>query len=298
MAQKMPGLYQAEVLDTSMFAEEGKIKVHIMGNKNLEVYEMVSVMTPFGGLPNMGMQAIPPIGAIGLIAYIRERDNYPVWIGSLMRYWQTDDEPVLDEGYANPVEAQDPSDFVIKTQYTKVDEQEIDTNENKVENVIKMNEEAIIISKIQQNDNYSYKKEAYDPNDEYPANTITIKDSEILLKVRTQDDSADRVFKVDGDELHLEWAEDQTITIKEDKTIIRNGEADVTVYNDGKVEVNADKIHLNGTDGTGMFYEGFRDFVNNAFNSHTHGTPSGPSSPPVAPYTSTSTAKSGHVKLS
>lgn len=297
MAQKMEGLFQAEVLDTSTFPETGKIKVHLLGTPNLDVFEMVAVMTPFGGLPNMGAQMLPPIGAIGLVAYIRERDNYPVWIGSVLRYWESEEGKELENGYANPVEAEDPSDFVVKTQYTKIDDQELD-GENRVENVLKMNEEAIVISKIQQNSNYKYQTEAYDPNDEYPANTITIRDSEIRLKVRTDDDSADRVFVVDGDELHMEWAEDQTITIREDKTIIRNGEADITVYNNGKVEVNADKIQLNGTDGTGMFYEGFRDFVNNAFNSHTHGTPSGPSSPPVAPYTSSSTAKSGHVKLS
>lgn len=297
MSQKMQGFYQAEVLDTSMFSEEGRIKVHIMGAPNLDVFEMVYVMTPFGGLPNMGMQALPPIGAVGLITYINQRDNLPVWVGSLMRYWETDDEPVLSEGYANPVEAGDPSDFVLKTQYTTIEDQDID-GENKVENVFKMNEESITFSKMHQNDNYKYEKEAYDPNDEYPANTITITDGEIKLKVRTEDNSADRLLIIDSSTLKLEWAEDQSLIMTEDKTIIRNGEADVTVYNNGKVEVNAEKIELNGTDGTGMFYEGFREFVNNAFNSHTHGTPSGPSSPPTSPYTSTSTAKSGHVKLS
>ena len=98
--------------------------------------------------------------------------------------------------------------------------------------------------------------------------------------------------------MRLEWGEDQTITVTEDKTTIKNGESDIIVHNDGKVEINADKIQLNGTDGTGMFYEGFRDFVNNGYNSHTHGTPSSPSSPPIAPYTSSSTTKSQNVKLS
>lgn len=293
----MPGMYQAEVLDTSMFKETGKIKVHIMGQPNLDVFEMVGVMTPFGGLPNMGMQALPPIGAVGLIAFIRENDRHPVWIGSLLRYWQDNEERELDEGIANPVEVEDPSDFVIKTQYTTTEDLELD-GDNKVENVIRMNEEEILLSKIQQNDNYKYETESYDTQEDYPANTIRIADNEIRLKVRTSGNDADREFVVNGDELRLEWGEDQTITVKEDKTIIRNGEADVTVFNDGKVQVNADKIELNGTDGTGMFYEGFRDFVNNAFNNHVHGTPSGPSSPPTAPYTSTNTAKSQNVKLS
>jgi hypothetical protein len=297
MAQKMSGMYQAEVLDTSNFKESGKIKVHLLGNPDLDVYEMVSVMTPFGGLPNMGMQALPPIGAVGLVAYIRELDKYPVWIGSLMRYWQGE-ENELDNGTAHPVEVEDPSDFVVKTQYTKTDDQELDSPSNKVESILKMNEDAITLAKVQQGDNYNYETGSYTLDEDYPANTISIKDDEIRLRVRTNDNSADRVFVVNGEELRLEWGEDQTITVLKDKTIIRNGEADVTVYADGKVEVNADKIVLSGEDGSGTLYEGLRDFVNNAYSNHTHGTPSGPSSPPVVPYTSISTAKSQNVKLS
>jgi len=293
MSVEMAGIFRAEVLDTSMFKESGRIKIHVKGVNTPEAYEMAAVMTPFGGLPNMGMQALPPIGAYGLVLFERERDQNPIWMGSLMRYWGEE----LNDNTAHPVEAEDPTDFVIKTQYTSIDDQELDGN-NKVENVIKMNEEAITLSKIQQGGNYEYQVEGYDSNEEFPANTITIKDDEIRLKVRTDGDDADRVFVVNGDELRLEWGSDQTMTVTEDKTIIKNGEADITVYNDGKVEINAEKIHLNGTDGTGVFYEGIRDFINNAFNSHTHGTPSGPSSPPIAPYTSISTAKSSNVKLS
>lgn len=297
MSQKMQGFFEAEVLDTSMFPETGKIKVRIGGTPDPELYEMVAVLTPFGGLPNMGMQALPPIGAYGLIAYIREKDRYPIWIGSMLRYWQTEDDKVLDNGIANPVEAQDPSDFIVKTQYTTLNDQDLD-GDNKVENIIKLNEEGITLAKVQHNSNYSYEKSAYSLEDDYPANTITIKDDEIKLKVRTDDDSADRVFIVNGDELKLEWGSDQSIIVNKDKTVIKNGQADITVFKDGKVEVNADKIILKGEDGTGMFYEGFRDFVNNSFNNHVHGTPSGPSGPPSAPYMSTNTAKSKNVKLS
>jgi len=294
----MTGLYEAEVLDTSEFATTGKIKVRIGGMPNRDIYEMAIVLTPYGGLPNMGMQTLPPIGAYGVIAYIREKDENPIWMGSMMRWWQDNNSKELDNGYANPVEAQDPSDFVVKTQYTTIEDQDLDGESNKVENIIKLNEEGITLAKVQGNDNYKYQKSGYDLAKDYPANTITIKDSEIKLKVRTDDNSADRTFIVNGAELRMEWGEDQSIIINKDKTVIKNGSADITILKDGKVEVNADKIVLKGEDGTGMFYEGFRDFVNNAYNNHTHGTPSGPSGPPTALYTGTSTAKSGHVKLS
>lgn len=293
----LSGMYQAEVLDTADFAATGKIKIHIMGSTNQDLYEMVGVMTPYGGLPNMGMQALPPIGAIGLITYIRGMARHPVWVGALMRYWQDEEEKELDNNTAHPVEAADPTDFVVKTQYTTLEDQEL-SGDNKVENVFKMNEEGIVLSKIQGNDNYAYQSESYDPTEEFSANTITIKDEEIRLKVRTNDGGADREFIVNGDELRLEWGEDQTITVTEDKTVIKNGEADIVVDNSGKVLINAENIELNGSDGTGMFYEGFRDFVNQSYNSHTHGTPSGPSSPPVAPFTNTAASESQNVKLS
>jgi len=297
MSQKMPGLFEAEVLDTSMFSEIGKIKVRIGGTPDPELYEMVGVLTPFGGLPNMGMQALPPIGAYGLIAYIREKDRNPIWIGSMLRYWQTNEDKVLDNGIANPVEVKDPSDLIIKTQYTTLSDQDLD-GDNKVENIIKLNEEGITLAKVQNNSNYKYEKQFYSLEKDYPANTITIKDSEIKLKVRTDDNSADRVFIVNGNELRLEWGEDQSIIVNKDKTVIKNGQADITILKDGKVEVNADKIVLKGENGTGTLYEGLRDFVNNAYQNHVHGTPSGPSGPPAVPYMSINTAKSNHVKLS
>ena len=47
-----------------------------------------------------------------------------------------------------------------------------------------------------------------------------------------------------------------------------------------KMVVDADKIELGGNQYKAVLFEPLRDFINQSYMSHTHQTPSGPSSPP------------------
>lgn len=294
MGPQFPGLYRAEVVDTDLYAERGRITIRIFGLQNEDTHEEAYVLNPFGGLPNMGSQFLPPIGAVGYVIFEKADDRFPVWMGAVSRYWGKE----MEDGYGHPVEAEDPTDFVIKTQYTTKNDQDVDSPSNKVENVLKMNEEALTIAKYHQTDQYTYEKEAYDPDDSKAINLIQIKDDQIKIKVRTEDNSDERVLIINGDQILLEWGPEQNVTIEEDRTVIKSGGSDIEIDAGGTVTVNSDKIVLKGESGTGVFYEMIRDFVNQAYNSHTHGTPAGPSGPPVTPFTATSTGESKHVKLS
>jgi 16S rRNA G966 N2-methylase RsmD len=290
---KASGMFRATVTDTSTFPTTGKIKIHIHGIGHPDAIEMCSILSPFGGLANMGMQAVPPIGAEGVVLFEREDDDFPVWMGSIL----VDHGKSLEKGNAHPVEATDETDFIIKTQYTTKKNQDVTDTGNKVENVLRMSDKDFTLAHLHQTDKYKYETKAYNLNKNFPANTITISDTEIRFKVRTPDDSEDRYFVVDGTQLKLEWGSDQSITVNKDKTTIINGNSQIVLKKDGTIEMPVDKIILGGTKGHGMIYETFRDFVN-AFNSHTHGTPSGPSSPPMAAFTNASDGKSEHVQLS
>jgi uncharacterized protein involved in type VI secretion and phage assembly len=291
------GMYRAQVTDTSTFQALGKIKVNIRGINDPNSSELVSVLTPYGGLPNMGMQALPPIGATGIVMFEREDDDHPVWMGSLLQYWQTKSDKALDENRANPVEAISSNDLVLKTQYTTKDNHDLTSNKNKVENIIHLEATAITLTHVHQDNNYAYKDKAYADKD-IASSFVKLTDKNITLSVRTGDNSADRTFVVDGDQntLTMTWDADRTISIGKDVTVIKNGKSTINVQNDGTVFIDSDKIQLGGTDGTGMYWETFRDFVN-AYNKHTHGTPSGPSSPPVSGFTQASSGKSKKVKL-
>jgi len=291
----MTGLYKAQVVDTEEFQELGKIRIHVLGLANEDAWEHAEILTPFGGLPNMGISIVPPIGAIGYVAFERGRDDTPVWLGGLLNYWGAAQE----EGHAKPVEGEDPTDFVIKTQYTQFEDREVDSESNKVENIFKMNENELTIAKVKQGDDYEYKKEAYQLEDQ-AYNMLKITDEEIKIKfkfsgneksnsISVTEDKASMTFDTDAGEMEIK-VEEEIVTLKAKGTQI--------TIKDGEVHIDSDLIKLKGDSGTGAIYEGFRDFVNNAFNSHTHGSPAGPTSPPMKPYTATQSAKSESVKLS
>lgn len=293
----LPGLYRAQVISTEEFRERGEIRVRILGftpEDEEKGWIWCKVMLPYGGLENMGMQYLPPIDAMGYIMYERGDGHTAVWVGSIMRFWG----PTIEDGVAQPVEAQSETDFVIKTQYTKRDDREVASTENKVENVLKMNEEEFTLAKYHQTDQYQYADSEYELDGDRAINVIKLTDEEIKLKLRTGDNSEERLITMNEDQIKMVFGDGKSIIIEEDTITINQDSATIEIDGSGEVNVSSDKIVLNGENGTGMFYEVFRDFVNQAFNSHTHGSPAGPTSPPVTPFTNAPQGKSKHVKLS
>lgn len=293
----LSGLYPAQVISTEEFREKGKIRVRILGTSPSDEekgWKWCKVMMPFGGLDNMGMQYLPPIDAMGYIMYERGDGNTPIWVGSMMRYWgQT-----LQDGTAQPVEAQSETDFVIKTQYTKNDDRETTSKENKVENVLKMNENEFTLAKYHQTDQYEYADSEYELDGDKAINVVKLTDEEIKLKLKTSDNSEERLITMNENQIKMTFSDGKSIVIEEDTITLNQDAATITVDGSGEVNIKSDKIILNGENGTGMFYEIFRDFVNQSFNSHTHGSPAGPTSPPVVPFTNAKQGESKHVKLS
>jgi hypothetical protein len=297
MGSPLQGIFEAEVLDTSMFNEMGRIRVKLASMSDPELWEYAIVLTPYGGLPNMGVQSLPPVGAWGCVAYLRGDQSYPVWMGSMLRYYQTETGKEMDKKIANPVEATEPTEFVIKTQYTTPENLDIDSDDNKVENILRLNENYFQMTHVQQSDKYNYEKKAYEAEKNKPMNTITIKDNEIRLKVRTKEDDADRFFVVDQGKVRFEYDKDHWIDFDVDRCIIKSGKADIEIKDFGKIIVTADRIELNGNNFWATLYEPIRDFVNQHYNKHIHGTPCGPSSPPKSPFMQATTFKSKHTKL-
>lgn len=297
MSREMRGLHRAQVVNTEEFQDTGKIRIHILGLGSEEAWEDAEMLTPFGGLPNMGISMVPPIGAHGFVLFERGKDDTPVWMGGLLNYFGTSQE----EGWARSVEGEDPTDFIIKTQYTKFDERDVDLNSNKVENIIKMNENELTIAKVKQGDDYEYKKESYDL-EEQAYNLLKITDEEIKIKFKFAGNNKSNSISVTETKASLTFdtdVGDMEIKVEEEALTLKAGNATIVLNKNGDIIISGDKeIHLNGTGGSATIYEGFRDFVNKAYNSHTHGSPSGPTSPPTKPYSSTKSAKSEDVKLS
>jgi len=296
--RSITGIRRARVINTDEFKETGKIKINILGLMTEDAYEYAEILTPFGGLPNMGMQILPPIGAIGYVQFERNQDTLPVWIGSVLRSWGKE---LYEDKTANPVESEDPSDFIIKTQYTKTDDQEYDGDTNKVENILKMNENEFTLAKVRQDtDDYSYEKESYDIEDK-AYNIVKLTDEEIKINFKFKDNSKSNNISVKEDGVSMSFdtdAGEMTTVVTEDTIELTAGKSIITVNKDGDVTIDTEgKVKLNGDSNTAVLYEPLRDFVNQTFNSHTHGSPAGPTSPPTSPYTNTQSMKSKSVEM-
>ena len=293
-------LYKCDVIDTREFLETGYIQVRVHGLDPEGVFEDAEIMTPFGGLEGMGMQALPPIGSVGYVLYELGNPEKPVFIGSKLVGGTPNEENRAPEGtLLNRAESEDPSDLILKTQYTLFDERDLTGTENKSENILKMTEKEFTLAKIRQDESvYEYKEEPYDIK-EAAYNIVKITDDEIVLRFKFEDNSTANEIKVNEDTVSMDFdteAGDMSVQVEDDKILLKASGSTVTIEKDGKVIVEAERIDLGGNSNTGVLYEPLRDFVNQVFNAHTHGTPVGPTSPPLTP--AQAMFKSRKVKLS
>jgi hypothetical protein len=292
------GLQRAEVIDTSEFKELGLIRVRLLSADVPNVDRKVEVLTPFGGLPNMGMQALPPIGAHGMVSFEKENEKYGIWLGSVLLSYGKEQA----EGTATPIEAESPNDFIIKTQYTTKLNQDVDSPDNKVENILKLNKDEITIAKVKQlDDQYVYHKDTYNLEED-AVNLIKLTDSSLKLKYKFDDNSKENSIEIKEEGINISYnSEVGTIglSIEENEVQLKANGSVVRIKKDGDVEVNVPSgkyIKLNGSSNFATLYEGFRDFVQNVYNSHTHPTNNGPTFAPKIKG-KTISAKSKSVKL-
>jgi len=284
----------AIVISVDKFYETSEILVQERETKTAVYAE---IMTPIGGLPNMAMQWVPPVGAVGYILFQGGDSRRPVWIGSKLIPWDAAGaDNIADADVRNGlVEADDGAhDFIIKTQNTTFENQDVDDVENnKVENILKMSKGEFTLAKVQQTDKYEYKTENYDIKEEPHYQIITMQDDKIAIKFNSSQN--------DGEYAHLTLTEGQTsietsygdkvssIKISQNGVAIdTDGQSVITIGPDGtinitgkKMIVDADKIELGGNSNKAVLFEPLRDFINQTYMKHTHASPAGPTAPPA-----------------
>lgn len=282
----------AIVISVDKFYETSEILVQERETKT-PVY--AEIMTPIGGLPNMAMQWVPPVGAVGYILFQGGDSRRPVWIGSKLMPWDAaGSDNIADADVRNGlVEADDGAhDFIIKTQNTTFENQDVDDAENnKVENILKMSKGEFTLAKVKQDDNYEYKTEKYNLEDAN-YNIIKLTDEEIKIKYKMEDEGDYTTLQLNSDIAKLEMkngGNTNNIAIGKDGIQIDGNNGSVIVINtDGtitisgkKVVVDADKIELGGNSNKAVLFEPLRDFINQTYMKHTHASPAGPTAPPA-----------------
>lgn len=283
----------AYVIDNRKFSETGEILVQV---SEMKTPAFAEIMTPIGGLPNMAMQWVPPVGASGYIMYKNGDSRKPVWIGSKLMPWDRAGATTISDVDLVPgvVEADDGiADFIIKTQNTTFENQDVDDAENnKVENILKMSKGEFTLAKVKQGDKYEYKTENYDIKTEPNYQIISMTDDKITIrfnsaendgeyaelnmtegetKLSTKYGDKEAVIKLDQNGVNIDSAGKTTINIDAEGNINITGK---------KMVVEADKIELGGNSNKAVLYEPLRDFIMQTYMTHVHPTPSGPSGPP------------------
>jgi len=296
---RISGLQRAEVVDTADFPETGLIRIRLLSSDVSGVSRKVEVLTPFGGLPNMGMQALPPIGAHGMVSFEQNDDSAGIWMGSMLLSYG--DKKEAD--YRTPVEAESQNDFVIKTQYTKKDSGDVDAKDNKVENIIRLNKESMTLAKVKQDDGkYVYHKEAYDIEEDV-VNLIKLDDTEVKLKYKFNDNSKENTISLKEDSINIGYDiknnKKMNVNISEEELQLSAGGTLIKISKDGNVDIkvpSGKKINLNGETDDATLYSGFRDFVTTVYNKHMHTSNNGGTFGPTI-LSNPESAKSKSVKL-
>ena len=283
----------AYVVDNTRFANTGEIKVQV---SKLRSAVFAEVMTPVGGMPNMAMQWVPPIGASGYVLYKNGDDRKPVWIGAKLLPWDAAGATELADVDIKQgvVEADDPlSDFIIKTQNNTFENQDMDDAENnKVENILKMSKGEFTLAKVQQNDKYQYLKDNYDVKAQTNYQIITMQDDKIVVRFNSSktDGEGSELIMTEGEtQLKSSYGEKSALITLNESGVTIDSDTQTTIYIDNqgnisitgkKMVVDADKIELGGNSEKAVLHGPVRDFINQIYMNHTHPTPSGPSGPP------------------
>lgn len=292
----------AKVIDNKSFSEHGEILIQV---SNLKTPVYAEIMTPIGGIPNMAMQWVPPIGSLGYILYKGGDERKPVWIGSKLVSWDPNKAEKISDADIRfgLTESDDPiKDLIIKTQNTTFEDQDFDSDENKVENILKMSKNEFTLAKIHQNDDYEYKKDHYDIRKQPSYQVISLKDDNILIKFNAEDNDNHSKINFESEKTEIEsnfndkkinltlTESNISISIGDNSKIVINEDGNITIEGE-KLVVNADKIELGGNSNKAVLFEPLRDFINQTYMSHTHPTPSGPSGPPPPASVSLSSEK-------
>lgn len=299
-------LFRAEVVNTENFISKGYINVYIEGidfeqTSSSDSVRNCIVLSQFGGLDRMGFITCPPIKSLGYVMFPNGDMNLdPVWMGSVNLAADKNAEKEEDAKFKLPKELRDPTEILLKTQYTKIDDETLNGSSNKVENFIRMNEEAIVLAKVRQDD---YGKYDYERSEllEQPVNSIQIKNDSIVLSFKQKGNEKIHSFKLDDNGITITAENDKVSFIKITDTGITLNSGDKSTMNlssDGIISIDAEKqIELNGSSDNVTKWSGFNDFVD-AYNNHTHGTPDGPSSDPNSKWNKAKSAQAEKVKCS
>jgi hypothetical protein len=196
---KYYGIYRAHVVNNNDPLGIGRIQVHIYARDGALSYDPVNhqwipVLSPFGGLSQMGLFIAPPIHAEGYVTFESGDPGKPVWNGTSPPVPQStlNQEATQAAGYGvvqvNPTTppeiGTDASRIVWKTQYPTLANSDVTSNDNPIENILLMDKSQFSIQHVNQSA-YQYSQGGITSGT--PGSYIKLGDTSVTIGVLTSD---------------------------------------------------------------------------------------------------------------
>lgn len=257
---KYYGVYKAKCIDNNDPDGLNKILVHIYGidgefNYSEENHRWIPVLSPFGGIPQMGLFMVPPIHSDGYVIFEGGKAGRPVWIGSFpfANRQIVDEEASKEAGYTImrveptiPPEMQgDPTRVILKTQYPSLDNPDQTSNENPIENLLIMDESKLQLLHVNST-NYEYTDGGI--SQAQPSASVTLSDSSIRLGV-TAANGTENFIEISNAGIQLSIGSGETINMGNKSVSIRGNKEstiELTSPNGGSVMINGTRVIFDG----------------------------------------------------
>lgn len=257
---KYYGIYRARCLNNQDPMGLSRVLVHIYMrdgrvNYDEDTHQWAPVLSPYGGLKGMGLYMIPPIHAEGFVIFEGGAKQKPIWIGTYP-YAPTktiDEEATKAAGYGVvksvptiPPELQnDPTKFVLKTQYPTISDPSVESNDNKIENLIVMDETKLELVHINQG---SYEYSAGGVSSANASSYIRLTDNMVTIGVKSEEG---KTYEIQVDSAGIRLISDlgDTVSISDGEIAIIGSDAcdiSLTAKDNGAVNINGKQIIIDG----------------------------------------------------
>jgi len=257
---KFYGIYRARCINNQDPRGLGRILTHVYqrdGNLSYQedIHQWTPVLSPYGGVRGMGFYMIPPIHAEGFVIFENGEPTRPVWIGTFpyAPLKEIDEAASKSAGYGIikvtptvPTElGNDPTKIVLKTQYPALGDDNPESNTNKVENLIVMDNTKLELVHVNQNV-YEYSPGGVSTGQ--ASSFITLKDNSITIGVKGEDG---RIFQLQIDSQGIRMISnlgDQIAISDGNITIIGSDMAQINIraMNNGSIVVNGKQVVIDG----------------------------------------------------
>lgn len=257
---KYYGIYRAKCLNNSDPKGQGRVLAHIYVrdgelNYNESTHNWIPVLSPYGGVRGMGFYMIPPIHADGFVIFEQGSPRTPVWVGTypFAPVREVEEEASKKVGYTVvktlptvPDELNsDPTKIIIKTQYPALNDPAPESDSNKIENLIIMDETKLELVHVNQPE-YSYKPGGVSTADA----TSYIKLADGIIELGVKDVSGRlQSIQITTDGIKMESSMGDYVQVKDGSIQIKGSDQcqiKIEAIENGAVVINGRQVMLDG----------------------------------------------------